>query len=493
MTEFELIMNYRRGNPTDVAERLVPQGSPAAPPPAADVSTSILRPAPVQTDFQRLQEDNRRSAPQTKSRHTSRHILRYEDLRLHFTGATAPWHVLRYKDFRLYFTGATASNLGTWLANTAQALLAYSLTRSAFVVGLVVCFQFTPVLIVGPAAGTVVARMGNPRKLLISTQLASAAVAGAIAALQLTHQLTVVWLAAGALALGMAYCFALPAFSVLVPGMVPAKEAGAAMAMNSVSYNIGRAAAPLLAVLVIAFTGFGQAFMINALSFIVLAAALCKTRGSYGLPRPAMPPRITDGFRAAQRDRIWLLLLMVAAVTIAADPILILGPALTHRFHVSDSWAGYFLAALGAGTVLGSFLPVPRPSLLRHAAYPLALLGVSVIVFSLGISPEICLAMALVAGVACLLTGAATQTLLHTFSGPDRAAVMAVWAVAWAGSKPLASLADGFLATVFSVHAAGYLLALPALVPALGVIILGSAGLRIIPESWKEHLFSATP
>src|SRR5450755_4041468 len=43
----------------------------------------------------------------------------------------ASWYVLAYPDFRLYFFGSVLSNLGTWLQNTAQALLAYNLTRSA--------------------------------------------------------------------------------------------------------------------------------------------------------------------------------------------------------------------------------------------------------------------------------------------------------------------------------------------------------------------------
>lgn len=401
--------------------------------------------------------------------------------------------MLDHPDFRLYFVGATASNLGTWLANTAQAVLAYNLTHSVFTVGLVVCLQFTPVLIVGPVAGTVTACVGNLRRLLIATQLFSAVVAAALAGLQVTGRLTVAWLCVLALALGTAYCFALPAFSVLVPALVPPDETSAAVAMNSVSYNIGRAAAPALAVLVITFTGFGLAFMLNAASFLALAATLRKVSPRYELPRPIKRPGITDGIRAAGKNRIWLLLLMVAAVTIAADPVLVLGPALARSFHVSGDWAGYFLAALGVGTVMGSLVPLPKPTLLRHAAYPLALLGVAVIVFSLGISPEVCLLAALVAGFACLLTGAFTQTLLLAFAGLDRAAVMAVWAVAWAGSKPLASLADGFLATVSNVHAAGYVLALPALVPALGVIILDSSRLQLIPGSWKEHLFSVTP
>lgn len=41
-----------------------------------------------------------------------------------------------------------------------------------------------------------------------------------------------------------------------------------------------------------------------------------------------------------------ILLLMVAAVTIADDPILVLGPALANGMHVSASWSGWFIGHL---------------------------------------------------------------------------------------------------------------------------------------------------
>ena len=70
------------------------------------------------------------------------------------------------------------------------------------------------------------------------------------------------------------------------------------------------------------------------------------------------------------------------------------------------------------------------------------------------------------AGMACLLAGATTRALLLEGAGPDRqAAVMAAWAVAWAGSKPIASLADGSLAGLIGVRATGILLAYPPCCP----------------------------
>ena len=57
--------------------------------------------------------------------------------------------------------------------------------------------------------------------------------------------------------------------------------------------------------------------------------------------------------RASDR-RIMLLLLMVAAVTVADDPVQVLGPALANHLGVSQGWSGWFIAALGAGSVIGS-------------------------------------------------------------------------------------------------------------------------------------------
>jgi hypothetical protein len=57
---------------------------------------------------------------------------------------------------------------------------------------------------------------------------------------------------------------------------------------------------------------------------------------------------------------------------------------------------------------------------------------------------------------------------------------MAVWAIAWAGSKPLASLADGLLAGWIGVHWTGVVLALPALIPIAIVIFAPSLGHRLV-------------
>lgn len=380
------------------------------------------------------------------------------------------WRVLRNQNFRLYFCGSVASDFGTWLQNTAQVLLAYRLAHSAFAVGLVTCAQFTSPLVLGPWAGVLADRFGS-RQTLVATQIVSALIAFCLAALEFSHALTEWSLIVGALANGLGFTFALPARNVTVRRLVRNEEIRPAYVMDAVSYSLGRVAAPPLCLLLGATLGFGWAFAVNGMSFVVFTGALVLARD--GRRRePAVRSRLGDGFLIARHDRMILfLLLMVAAVTIADDPVLVLGPALAHHLGVSQNWPGWFIAALGAGSVLGSLRRTRRLPTLRLAATALAALGVCMIFFVVTPWIWVSLAAAIGAGVTCLVANSTTRTLLAKRAGPYReASVMAVWAIAWAGSKPLASLTDGSLAGLIGVRATGLLLAVPAFIP-LGYLI----------------------
>jgi MFS family permease len=361
-------------------------------------------------------------------------------------------------------------------------LIAYKMTHSAFMVGLIMCAQFSGFLLIGPWAGTLANRLGQ-KKVLITSQLLSAAVATVLAILILNKRLTEVELILGALGTGLALTFALPVQTAMVAALVPEKDAKAAFAMNSVSYNGGRTLAPVLCLAVLASIGSGWAFVLNALSFLVFAFTILAV---YPQMEPqTKPSRAWSGVRfAIRKPRIMLLLAMVAAVTIADDPVLVLGPSLArHVLNVSSAWPAYFLSALGLGTVLGGLLPVRRLTNARRAVIPLAVLAISVMVFAFGFSAEISFLAAVVAGVAGLLTGASAQALLLEQAGPRHATqVMGLWALAWAGSKPIASLTDGLLATHLGVRWAAVLLGLPA----IAVTIL-----EICPEKWYKQFLKS--
>jgi MFS family permease len=407
---------------------------------------------------------------------------------------------LRQRDFRLYFLGALFCNLGTWLQSTAQILIAYQVTRSIFVVGLITSAQFAGMILVSPWAAVLVDKFGA-KSLLIGTQGASAVIALWMAWRYHTHMLGVHTLIFCALALGLAYSLALPVQTALVPALVGPAEATSAIKMNSVSYNAGRALAPALCVPVIILAGADFIFALNAASFVIFTICLAVTAGRLKPVNPNSPAdtssategsppdrhtRVTDGLMAALREpRIFLLLGIVAAVTLADDPILVLSPALAHtKFHLSSEWTGLFIAALGWGSVLGSLIPTSTKihnsrGASRRAAVSLLFLGGSVIAFTMGLWGPFSLIAASLAGAAGLFTGSAAQTaLMRQKINPT--SVAALWAIAWAGSKPLASLADGWLASNIGIWLTSIAMATPAIFIGLCEIFL--------PGRTKSHI-----
>jgi MFS family permease len=399
------------------------------------------------------------------------HASAYLGLTLSAERKRRPWGTLRNSGFRLYFTGSVISDFGTWVQTTAQVLLAYRLTHSLAAVGLVTCAQFSSPLVLGPWAGVMTDRFGG-RKTLIGTEIVAMVTAGLLAFGEFEGRLSEPWLVAGAIMTGLTFTFALPARNVTVRRLVPDEDVKVAYAMDSVSYNLGRAIAPPLAVVLVTTAGFGWAFTVNAISFLAFTVVLALV--SRGKTEPERRSRVRDGFVIAwSQHRIMIILLMVAAVTVADDPVLVLGPALARHFGASASWSGWFVAALGAGSVLGSVRRSKHTPSLRLAATALFLLGICMMIFVWAPNKWISVTAAAGAGLACLAANSSTRTLLAQEAGPNKeASVMAIWAIAWAGSKPVASLMDGFLASRIGIHWTVFVLALPALLPMLAILLL---------------------
>ncbi|OLB64073.1 MAG: hypothetical protein AUI10_12590 [Actinobacteria bacterium 13_2_20CM_2_72_6] len=139
-------------------------------------------------------------------------------------------------------------------------------------------------------------------------------------------------------------------------------------------------------------------------------------------------------------------------------------------FGVPELWSAYFLAAFGTGTLAGSFWRGREPSF-RTAAWCLCALSIAIIALPLVRSFWLGILAVLIAGAAFLMVGSTTQTLLLNLAGPHRAGrVMAVWAVAFAGSRPVATAIDTWLAGVVNAKVSTVVLALPALVVSVAVL-----------------------
>jgi MFS family permease len=156
-------------------------------------------------------------------------------------GPRAALRLIGDRNFGPYFVGNAASASGTWFQNLAAALLVYRLTHhSAFLLGVLNFGNFVPVLVLAPWAGSAADRFDR-RRLLLVTQLVSAALSGALAALAwggLAHVWVVIMFA---VALGTMSAFSAPASMALIGNLVPREQLASAVALNSMTFNLARA------------------------------------------------------------------------------------------------------------------------------------------------------------------------------------------------------------------------------------------------------------
>src|SRR5947209_19382367 len=124
----------------------------------------------------------------------------------------------------------------------------------------------------------VVADAWNRRKLMLSTQLASTAVAVALAVLTF-RGLAVLWLiyvlAAPRTSVG---AFALPARNALVPTLVPREHLPNAISLNTIMFQTASVVGPSLGGWLVAGTHVGWAYVANAISFAFVIGALLLMR-----------------------------------------------------------------------------------------------------------------------------------------------------------------------------------------------------------------------
>src|ERR1700712_1843077 len=140
---------------------------------------------------------------------------------------------LAHRNFRLFFGGQSVSLVGTWITRVATSWLVYRPTGSAFLLGVVGFWGQIPTLVLSPFAGVLVDRWDR-HKILIWTQALSAVQSAALAALALTHTITVAWIVGLQIAQGIINSFDTPARQSFVVQMVddPA-DLPNAIALNS--------------------------------------------------------------------------------------------------------------------------------------------------------------------------------------------------------------------------------------------------------------------
>ncbi|HWC73848.1 MAG TPA: MFS transporter [Gemmatimonadales bacterium] len=379
--------------------------------------------------------------------------------------------ILRERNFALYFIGNLSSNCGTWFQVIAQSLFVYRLTGSTLLVGVTNFALFIGVVLLAPWAGPAADRYDR-RLLLILTQVGATLVSAALALLIAVGWGSLPVVVGLALLLGLTTAFATPAMQAIVPALVRREDLGAAVAMNSVTFNLSRAIGGPLGALVVAQLGVAAAIGLNAISYVILIVMLLLVKldpAQRRAPPTKEQPKLRDSVRMVSKTpHLALLLATVMAASLTMDPVMTVTPEFSKQiFHRADVLTGYLIGAFGLGAVLASVFPVHRPKD-RSIAILFVVFGAGMVAFAL--SPALAPAfVALAIGGAGYLAGQtrATTRLQLDVGEHERGRIMALWSVAFLGSRPIASLIDGGVASLAGPRVATIVMALPAFFVAL--------------------------
>ena len=393
------------------------------------------------------------------------------------TGALA--RALSHRNARLFFGASATAWTGLWVQRIAVAWLAWDMTRSAFWVGMVAFCDLAPAVLFSPIAGAVADRVDRVRLTTLS-QAATAAQAGTVALLLAAGRLDIGLLLVLEFAGGIAASFSQPARQSLMPALVPRSDLPAAVACNSLCFNVARFVGPAIAGPLIAAYGVAPAVAFNCLAYVAASATMPLLRVDAAQRRGHAPGgsllvETLAGVRYAARHPGLGPMLGFAAVSsvLLRGVQEILPPFVDRLFARGPDGLALLTASIGVGALASGLWVANRGRITGAAALAVgavAAQALSTIGFaSTGLFP-VAMACGALMGAAGSVHGISVQTLVQSASDPAmRGRVLSLWGMIVRACPACGALALGTAGELFGLRLPTF----SAMALALGVAVWG--------------------
>jgi MFS family permease len=375
------------------------------------------------------------------------------------SGAFAP---LRHLLFAVVWGATIFGSVGTFMRDVASSWIVTELSASPTAVALIQAAATLPTFLLAIPAGAL-SDIVDRRKLLITMMSCLAVASTVLTFLAATSQASVVSLVSLTFLGSVAASMAAPTWQSIVPELVPKDELKAAVAMNSLGFNIARAVGPALGGMLLASAGATVTYGLNTSCFLVVIAALVWWRRA-----PSADDNLVERFGGAVRAGLRYalasadlrrVLLRASAFLLFANVVWALMPIVARQVFGGDAqFYGVMLGATGVGAIAGA-LVMPRIRALlgvEHLLLAAALVMAAVLVwFSLappqwtGIVAALCFGVAWISVLISL--NSTTQAIL-----PDwvRGRGLAVYFMASSGAVTASSVIWGAVAQFTGVRIA---------------------------------------
>jgi MFS family permease len=392
---------------------------------------------------------------------------------------------LRVPNFRLYFVGQTLSGVGSWFHALALALLALDLGGGAAALGIVVALGWLPLLLLGSWAGVALDRR-DPRRVLLATNAANTALAGALALLAATGHITSWWLGAFSLAFGMVLPFDRPAMALMPVELVEPGLVSNALALNSVTLSAARLLGPALGGVTFALAGPAWCFTVNGLSYLVVLASLLALDRAALFARPRTTParrQVREGFAylAGHARLRGVLLTNVLVGLLAMNSLVVITAMVQIQFGGGGLAVGVAHAANAAGAlVAGAVVGAVLARLSRRLELVCLALGLALAANAAAPTLVAFVALGPPLGAALVAYQSAVFDACHRLARPEMLGrMMSLATVGMQGTTPIGSVIVGVAIDHWSPRAA---LALGAAASGAGACLLAWAAHARAPQ-----------
>jgi MFS family permease len=369
---------------------------------------------------------------------------------------------LRHRNYRLYLTGQGISIIGTWLTRFATSWMAYRLTGSALILGLVGFFGQAPTSLIAPFAGVLIDRWDRHRTIVIA-QVAAMLQSAALAAFALTGTMTVWHLIVLGAIQAVINAFDIPARQSFMGQMIDDRaDLPNAIALNASIVNCARLVGPVIAAVLVGLFGEGICFTIDAVSYVAVIGSLLMIRVEKRPPRVRaghVLAELGDGVRYARSlPLVWSALILLAVSSVLGGAYATLLPLVAvSTLHGGPHMLGILMGSAGCGALTGALYLAGRstvrgvPTLLGRCVLGL---GAALVALELATTTWIAIPLLFVVGLTTVVQIASTNTLVQTLVDDKMLGrVISLHAVAFIGGAPLGALLEGALASqIGAIH-----------------------------------------
>jgi MFS family permease len=358
---------------------------------------------------------------------------------------------LKVRNFRLYFSGQLVSNTGNWLTNVAIVLIVLKLTHSGLDVGLLAACQFGPILFLTAWAGAIIEK-SNKRHFLLLTQTLEMFQSFALGALAFTHHPPVVAFFILAAIGGTFLAFDNPIRRSFVSEMVPKENIPNAVTLYGLIVNGSRVIGPALAGVLVITIGYGWAFTIDGLSYLVVIYSILRIRLSELFIRKIdkkARTTVKDGINYVRNSpELWICFMMLGTIGIFSYNFTVTIPLLVEKgLHDGTETFTLLYSVFSLGSVLAALYIAKKKLVeLKHVIIGAMALGVAMLILGIVPGTAFVFPAGFLLGMSSILYMTATTTMVQVQSRPDMVSrVLALQTVLMFGSTPIGGPLLGWL------------------------------------------------